>query len=122
MMEEDNMDDLNIKLAKWVGFKEYVAGWQSPNDGRMVYDKASLPYFTESLDACMKWLIPKLQLLGHTMELEALECKGYKFTIFPTIQSRRSDEAFVEPIASSDNDSPAMAVCNAIEQFIDKGK
>ena len=62
--------ELNKKLAEWAGFtykfgkemwnyeryKETNAWWEAPN-GRRFKD---LPDFTQSLDACFKWIVPKV--------------------------------------------------------------
>ena len=110
--------ELNKKLAVWAGFREAdikkhyyfevggerVAKWQEP--GR--YWHIKLPNFTESLDACFKWLVPKL-VSGDihiewytTVEDTAVELKRATTTV-----------AFVcQP-------NPALAFCLAIERLID---
>jgi len=70
------MDKLNKKLAEWAGFKledtqfyesswgtTKVETWRSPNGS-----SCNPPLnFTESLDACFKWLVPKaIRLQGDT--------------------------------------------------------
>ncbi len=42
--------ELNKKLAKWAGF--------TPVYGGLYYENS--PNFTESLDVCFKWLVPKV--------------------------------------------------------------
>lgn len=71
--------ELNEKRAKWVGFRhlnpDEVFGlnpdewWHYPEGGF----QHELPPFTESLDACFKWLVPKyLMEFGEDATLELL--------------------------------------------------
>ena len=69
------MEELNKKLAKWANWvydegAEYIGGggnntslmyglWYPPGDHKTGF--TSPPHFTESLDACFKWLVPKLE-------------------------------------------------------------
>jgi len=60
---------LNRKLAEWTGFLQIeeddfydqpprtFKGWLYPKEGRYI----QLPDFTQSLDACFKWLVPKAE-------------------------------------------------------------
>ncbi len=103
------MDELNKKLAEWAGFKleEYTTTGLVMHLKRWVYPDSKkyewLPSFTESLDACFKWLVPKLPAgcllwYGHN--------KGFGAVInFPHQEV--------------DNDNPALALCLAIEKLID---
>jgi len=54
-------DDLNKKLAEWVGLR--LAGELDYTGFYMFADSEGIAHhanFTESLDACFKWLIPEV--------------------------------------------------------------
>lgn len=101
-------EELNKKLAEWAGFRIYAIGgassWIKPTGGIEV----KLPKFTESLDACFKWLVPKLPYIFVFDYAEggwacfARGCEG------------APDKAVGEA------ETPALALCKAIEQLIDK--
>ena len=115
-------EELNKKLAEWVGFKQHkyrkpicnheprCSYWQSP-EGDHWYGE--LPNFTESLDACMKWLGPKV-----------LRDAKYLIIITQTLVQSRG---YIRPVQSGkqydavDNHSPALALCLAMEKLIDGG-
>ena len=82
---------LNKTLAEWLfpppkyRLAEVSPGYVYPDREYMVerqfteqvwYYEASLPPFTESLDGCYQWLVPKLQEEGYIVELISLEEKG----------------------------------------------
>ncbi len=110
-----NQQELNKKLAEWAGFKETPSSyagrefiWQVP-DGSSIID---LPNFTNSLDACFKWLVPKLKVDEDTiMFAHPIESMKYYCEII---------DADGEPIAGSlAYKAPALALCLAIEKLID---
>jgi len=108
------MSELREKLAKWAGFKYgFRYGWDSP-DGSWC---RVLPYFDESLDACFKWLVPKLTgfLYQYTITINNIRdgwaCQLYGHTDNPYIP-KRIDET---------GETPALALCKAIEKLIDEG-
>ena len=121
------MEELNKKLAEWAGFTkadirkryyfkvggERVPKWYPPDSEYSIH----LPAFTDSLDACFKWLVPKLKpeaikLVpvndGITTYAEKWGCviipEGWGF--------------HTSVIADSPN--PALALCKAIEKLIDE--
>lgn len=88
-------EELNKKLAEWAGVKPhpvYPTG----------YD---YPYFTDSLDACFKWLVPKLE----SYELKLNYKKHCAWVKLPT---KYTEFGMAE--------TPALALCLAIEKLIDK--
>ena len=103
------MEELNKKLAEWAFRKEacdlphpcdchYVA------DDKVFFGTYDLPDFTSSLDACFKWLVPKLD---NVVMLSRFPTQGFwTAKIGATIQAR-------------DNNS-ALALCLAIKKLIDK--
>ena len=115
-MEEQ---ELNTKLAEWVGFKKanikwdyhYEVGirvpdWLYPSDPR--YCERELPNFPESLDACFKWLVPKLDF--GQMELYSLEDGTW---LFHLNYVGKEDKGY-----SGRGKTPALALCLAIEELI----
>ena len=119
-----NEQELNKKLAEWAGFSiwaEWDTGFQlfrtpqkpSP-DGvhydseefeKNYYDPISTDYFTQSLDACFKWLVPKLK--GYSLAKPT-------YTGVNIFMAYYEDNAYegVDPIAS-------YALSLAIEKLID---
>ena len=109
---------LNKKLAEWAGFEEakdredghlYTIGWEYPDDSKL----GKLPNFTESLDDCFKWLVPKLQNKGQVIELIAYEHKRFGFVVTSVLENKT--------LVVIRNDNPALALCLAIEKLIDGG-
>jgi len=109
-LKEMAMNELNKKLAEWAGLT-HIQTWQfsdsfhiefRASDGMIYFPLA----FTESLDACFKWLVPKLahyfigdSVHGHTA---AVWNQGYSY--------------------GAKGDTPALALCLAIEKLIDGDK
>ena len=99
--------ELNEKLARWAGFKtatptSFARGWHKCPDETLCQE---LPNFTESLDACEKWLILKLdsyqisRASGHRVHCAQVWGDMVIYTV--------ADE------------SPALALCKAVEKLID---
>ena len=89
-----NEQELNEKLAEWAGCA-------------MEYDRVYEKPFTQSLDACFKWLVPKLnhiEMVGHNGD----------FVWNPEIKDR------LATVSTIGGKSPALALCLAIEKLIDK--
>jgi len=103
-----NKQELNRKLAEWAGFfydegAEYgippVFGlWYPPDNDHIGYPE--LPPFTQSLDACFRWLGPKLN--------DAQKAR------LPGVFSHEGTFTF-----HWFWDNPALALCLAIEKLID---
>lgn len=115
-------EELSRKLAEWAGFKERFGGewrfeqfkatnhwWVAPN-GRKFRE---LPNFTESLDACFKWLVPKIFEQGLFVSL-VLDKRFNRATILSGLLDR--EDAIT---AVGEADTPALALCKAIEKLID---
>ncbi len=111
------MDELNRKIAEWVGFEEVhylntsggTAGihWSAPDK---VSGGPSLPDFTSDFNALFKWVVPRL------FSYEFENAKG----------NDRGHEAFVnygEPLGfegySALAETPALALCCAVIKLID---
>lgn len=99
------MDELNRKLAEWAGFKldlwDGKAYWVTP-DG---FPGSSVPDFTHSLDACFKWLVPKL--------------KGLCYLDFTYQQELMCEISGDDWLYDAEGETPALALCKAIEKMID---
>ena len=112
-----NEQELNKKLAEWAGFKlelnpsPYMGGdpykfWVDPRgwDGYGTEKCPRLSNFTQSLDACFKWLVPKLT--------------WYQINN----RGRDNHHAFVclkRKEVGSNAETSALALCKAIEKLID---
>lgn len=129
--------ELNEKLAKWAGFKRMELGrrgfhwermvripnWLAPGGTEYWDSRPYLPNLTDSLDACFKWLVPKLSRVsiytGKTVgpdDASRLMDSGY-YAIALSKEQNIIEE--YQTIAFDDN-NPTMALCRAIEQLIDK--
>jgi len=135
-----NEQELNRKLAEWAGFtyiKHYVPSygyteendpdplyvelWSNPNaepvDLHWDFGMSNFePNFTQSLDACFKWLVPKLKQEGLMITVNMLgsisekwDCRLHK-GYFPNIA-----------ICLEEAEIPALALCLAIEKLIGQG-
>ena len=108
------MEELNKKLALWAGFVWHNYGvydyeyketriedpyWENPQ-GRK---RTRLPDFPNDLNACFKWLVPKLG--GYVI----FTGKGGVHAI--VVLDHWNNEAIAE--------TPSLALCKAIEQVID---
>ena len=90
---------LNEKLARWAGFKENR--FDDP------------PMFTNSLDACCNWLVPKLGLCDITFS-QNHEVNYYGCHILANVPPPYRFQG--------EGKTPSLALCRAIEQLIDKEK
>ena len=106
------MNELNEKLAKWAGFvktKSLYGPWQYPKDVDWFPLEAfrfdELPNFTNSLDACFKHLVPRLE-------------KDYWIIIDPPNKTVIIVYGFVQE-AEGIGETSALSLCNAIEKIID---
>ena len=112
------MKEFNEKLALWAGFRyvnddsgHYSPYWKNPVNN---WVHRHSPDFSESLDDCYKWLVPKLQYMGYVTNLICYEESGARADIDSVL-------LFEEGFDASNN-SPALALCLAIEKLIDKEK
>jgi len=119
-LKEMAMNELNKKLAEWAGLT-HIQTWQfsdsfhiefRASDGMIYFPLA----FTESLDACFKWLVPKLK------EDESF-WSSYDFTEVvapPAWEVTLCKWGGTEFVGEAE--TPALALCLAIEKLIDGGK
>ena len=122
-----NEQELNQKLAEWAGWTiegddvVIIHTEYPPNQTCQGYEAEYLCNvhqlnFTQSLDACFKWLVPKL---FREFEVDDMEIKldsrrdgdGYAWLLFGYTRNLQSHSDYVT--------SPALALCLAIEKLID---
>lgn len=128
------MKELNRKLAEWAGFSirsVWDTGFQlfktpqKPSPDGVHYDEEefeenwykaiSTDYFTSSLDACFKWLVPKL----YSWRI------GTHFTPDPNDFSQLipsdcyAEASSIVYAGYTEADTPALALCLALEKLID---
>ena len=107
------MKELKKKLAEWADWEELTdtpfgtIGFDPLEKQGAVLYKRSIPDFPESLDACFKWLVPKL----YTLQITTLENRG------TTAEAQLNNKWGV-----GGNEAPALALCLAIEKLIDGEK
>ncbi len=106
--------ELNKKLAEWAGWttafnldtrqgvNEGVTNYYVNPDGRA----RDIPNFTQSLDACFKWLVSK----GIS---KLMTCGFSSMTAYTILFDRMRDLIIWE------GNPPALALCLAIEKLID---
>lgn len=96
-----NNEKLNKKLAEWAGFVLY----------------GDYTYFTSSLDACFRWLVPKLEYYFSFKFWQTLyKGEARRWVCQAHNKGWVADFGKVETYA----ETPALALCKAIEQLIDK--
>ena len=106
-----NEQELNKKLAEWAGLVEnrYTHDWFVEGFEAHSVNIGKLPNFTQSLDACFKWLWRKAIQTLADIDLSSIEEAIHKlFYLWATERVIRL------------NDEPALALCLAIEKLIDK--
>jgi len=125
---------LNKKLAKWAGFilvvlPYYYEKIEGSEDGSYITHKVQewyhkkdnlaykdLPDFTQSLDACFKWLVPKLVEQKHRLSITYNNIrrpdKEYMYRVsFCKFKTNSLGKAY--------DKSLSLALCKAIEKLID---
>jgi hypothetical protein len=126
----EELNKLNEKMLSFAGFLRIIpAKIDNASEPPIYYnveyyieyeDGVSLttsnpPNFPESLDACFKWLVPKLYRDNYYYDLLQWDNGRHKAII---------SKATVEwAVTASDTiaETPALALCRAIEKLIDEG-
>jgi hypothetical protein len=109
---------INKKLAEWAGFRydedgEFVngmwanlSGWSRPGE-KVRFPE--VPEFTDSLDLCFQYLVPKL--VDYYLDMLSLD---------GTIQHHAAVlSTWASVLHTASATSPALALCKAIEQLIE---
>ena len=116
------MNELNEKMLKFAGFITYnrsveftrIARYTSP-DGKYLM---RVPYFPNNLNACFKWLVPKLSgdyRISLEWSLGGIICA---WTIEECSENIKRS-CYYSSTNTCDGGSPALALCLAIEKLID---
>ena len=110
--------ELNKKLALWVGFTDIVT-WE---DARTFWGNHpdsvvhSFDCFTQSLDACFKWLVPKFLQIKESEHIHIVEAYEILFRWWHEELIKTA-----EPNSLAVVTHPALALCKSIEKLIDGG-
>jgi len=120
-MTDQEKQKLNEKLLKFAGFREAdikkryyftIGGERASKWYRPDSEYASKPpNFPASLDACFKWLVPKLQERGLL----------FNFSVRDTTIVRIYSQPY-EALAATEDKNSALAFCLAIEKLIEGDK
>lgn len=115
------MEELNKKLAEWAGLDLKWGRLEGKDYGKMVlvFNDANgyrqeTQAFTQSLDACFKWLVPKV--VGgdsYTIDMRTEKYQTWAHLIAHYYMDKSYDV--------QDKD-PALALCKAIEKLIEGEK
>ena len=101
--------ELNKKLAEWVGFKTDAYGWMRPDSEWTRF----LPHFDDSLDACFKWLVPeRISEITFMYASNCVSCdiEGLDSNFFEGhVDTKSIEEAWTKS---------ALALCLAIKKLI----
>ena len=127
IMMQQELNRLDKKFAEWAGFTNYGdTDWRRP-DGMLAGGTGLCPDFTQSLDACFKWLVPKSRM-DTLWIINNLDSPTPKLEYcFGITRGEGNDlicwdkEIPIEDCLSPIVDTPALALCLAIEKLIDSG-
>lgn len=115
-ISEIDTSALNKKLAEWVGFTPAHPSCGNPNHmipprGTLYDGCAPIPRFSESLDACIKWLVPGLA------DFSLAKHQFGEYFAFASITTDNPTKVYISRMGQSKE--PALALCLAIEKLID---
>ena len=100
-------EELNKKQAEWAEVR-YCKAWNNPGHDNRTCDEP-VTDFTQSLDACFKWLVPKVIESGFNTHIHVESRTGRTKVVI--------SNAFLTYMKASKE--PALALCLAIEKLID---
>lgn len=121
---------LNKKLAEWAGVPHIT--WIAHDKTQYFLDQScmteiKLPDFTDSLDACFKWLVPKLQKedwMARVQWSPLRDNETGKLISDWTGYAQVYDVTYKRGIRYFDDwaiaETPSLALCLAIEKLIDR--
>ena len=123
--------EMNKKLAKWVGFEYKEIPYSTPF-GKAIepkwfhiptaYDEKTPPDFTQSLGACFGWLETKLREEHSDIKISLMNMDSKFFcslNYYGKESSRKKNFHWVQ-LSGARGDSYAEAFCLAIEKITDK--
>ena len=105
---------LNKKLAEWAGLPLDATDFGLPYN-QQVYKP---PNFTESLDACFKWLVPKLPLKKINWKRN-WGTESDLYMSFRTTWEIVLDLHEIPFHVEGKDNNPALALCLAIEKLLE---
>lgn len=113
---------LNKKLAEWAGFVRIIdfpnkAAIGHPSQKSGLYVELN---FTESLDACFKWLVPKLVDGCTTADITFEFVEGDQWGC--ELEINHYHGMHRAAIENAEAETPSLALCLAIEKLIDGGE
>lgn len=112
--------ELNKKLAEWAGWKLInpqancachlnYSHWHDPTDLGNRW-----PNFTESLEACFKWLVPKLGCIQVDTRTDLMgRPNGFAWSIKPD-----SPDTLMGNWYNGEDEQVSLGICLAIEKLI----
>lgn len=116
-MTDQELQKLKEKLAMWAEFTQitrkeaYDIGHYTLWENALGYSHGELPDFPNSLDACFKWLVPKLRITHH------IHFHSYDGKVDWRVVLSNTNETIY-----GRHNEPALALCLAIEKLIDAEK
>jgi len=122
-----NEQELNKKLAKWaglnikhdytpIGFDNMMGCRKCGGIKPSIFKYCCLPNFTQSPDACFKWLVPKLVTNDYEIEIKVGD---YGTSVVITKLGMYHGAPVIDEQYSEDNEKSTLALCLAIEKLID---
>lgn len=117
-MHNDIIDQYNEKLVKWLGWQFSPFGYWYDVGKDAHKKRRPNPRFTDSLDLCFKWLVPKL-IEQNRWSIQLESKPSFPNTFFATISDSLNPHLATFRVQA---DTPALALCFAIAQLIDKEK
>jgi len=113
-------EELNRKLTNWAKTKEHFTDEEGCPHRKVVQ-------FTESLDVCFKWLVPKLDKLDISKNTRLSinsDCPNRIQVCVMIDKSYHNKSGLLirnEIWGNAADENPALALCLAIEKLIDEG-
>jgi len=120
-MDKEDALALNRRIAEWLGFvdngfglfkkytePELITLIQRPQLGSLTKELN----FTGRFDACLKWVLPRLQRGGYYVTIEITPTNGSHVTIYNRADKRPQYTAFTE------DSNLALAFCIATDKLI----
>jgi hypothetical protein len=107
-----NEQELNKKLAIWAGFRQPsppFTYWKCPPNISPTVGRDNPPKFTQSLDACFKWLVPTP--LKDNPDVQAILTITFDYDSCSIID-------IIGKEFRGESEFPALALCLAIEKLI----
>jgi len=124
---------MNEKLAGWAGFRqlskgvrgfhyergEKIMNWMPPGETEWFMGRDRVPHFTDSLDACFEWLVPKLRREGEypyltEIIIDPTMCDEEMYYCYLRYDSLHDDGCIEGEESQGSAITPSLAFCNAV--------